>query len=59
MTDLNIFEAQESQVRSYCRSWPTVFDRAQGSYIYAEDDLRASQRGSQAVARTDLRAGRA
>jgi diaminobutyrate-2-oxoglutarate transaminase len=40
MTDLNIFEAQESEVRSYCRSWPTVFDHAQGSYIYAEDGRR-------------------
>jgi diaminobutyrate-2-oxoglutarate transaminase len=27
----------ESEVRSYCRGWPTVFDRAQGSYLYDED----------------------
>ncbi|HEY1972410.1 MAG TPA: diaminobutyrate--2-oxoglutarate transaminase [Pseudonocardia sp.] len=27
----SIFEALESEVRSYCRSWPTVFDTARGS----------------------------
>lgn len=27
----------ESQVRSYSRSWPTAFDRAQGSAIYDRD----------------------
>ena len=27
----------ESQVRSYSRSWPVVFDRAVGSTMYAED----------------------
>jgi diaminobutyrate-2-oxoglutarate transaminase len=35
--DLSVFEAVESEVRSYCRGWPTVFDRAQGSYMYDED----------------------
>jgi diaminobutyrate-2-oxoglutarate transaminase len=30
------FEDLESQVRSYCRSWPAVFDRAQGSWQYDE-----------------------
>lgn len=33
---MNIFESLESEVRGYCRSWPVVFDRAQGSYLYAE-----------------------
>jgi diaminobutyrate-2-oxoglutarate transaminase len=31
------FEELESKVRSYCRSWPVVFDRAQGSWLYDED----------------------
>ncbi|MFH8753391.1 diaminobutyrate--2-oxoglutarate transaminase [Streptomyces rimosus] len=35
--DLSVFTTLESQVRSYCRSWPTVFDRAQGSRMYDED----------------------
>jgi diaminobutyrate-2-oxoglutarate transaminase len=34
---MNIFERRESEVRSYSRSWPAVFDRATGSWIYAED----------------------
>jgi diaminobutyrate-2-oxoglutarate transaminase len=34
---LSIFESRESEVRSYCRGWPTVFDRAQGSYLHDED----------------------
>ncbi|MFF9558305.1 diaminobutyrate--2-oxoglutarate transaminase [Streptomyces albus] len=35
--DLSVFETVESEVRSYCRGWPTVFDRAQGSHMYDED----------------------
>ncbi|MTE18480.1 diaminobutyrate--2-oxoglutarate transaminase [Streptomyces sp. TRM43335] len=35
--DLSIFQSLESEVRSYCRGWPTVFDRAQGSHMYDED----------------------
>ncbi|TDC10144.1 diaminobutyrate--2-oxoglutarate transaminase [Streptomyces sp. 8K308] len=35
--DLSVFTTLESEVRSYCRGWPTVFDRAQGSYMYDED----------------------
>ncbi|WP_331724867.1 diaminobutyrate--2-oxoglutarate transaminase (plasmid) [Streptomyces sp. NBC_00111] len=35
--DLSVFTTLESEVRSYCRSWPTVFDRAQGSRIHDED----------------------
>jgi diaminobutyrate-2-oxoglutarate transaminase len=34
---MNIFEWQESEVRSYSRSWPVVFDRAAGSWLYAVD----------------------
>jgi diaminobutyrate-2-oxoglutarate transaminase len=30
------FEELESAVRSYCRSWPVVFDRAAGSWMYDE-----------------------
>jgi diaminobutyrate-2-oxoglutarate transaminase len=33
---VEIFESIESQVRSYCRDWPVVFDRAQGSRVYDE-----------------------
>src|SRR5215469_16822024 len=32
-----IFEHLESAVRSYCRTWPKVFDRAAGSWLYDED----------------------
>lgn len=35
--DLTVFESLESEVRSYCRAWPTVFDRAQGSHMYDEE----------------------
>jgi diaminobutyrate-2-oxoglutarate transaminase len=34
---MNPFEELESEVRSYCRSWPVVFDRAVGSRMYDED----------------------
>ena len=34
---MNVFESLESEVRSYCRSWPVVFDRATGSWLYGED----------------------
>jgi len=34
---MEIFAARESAVRSYCRAWPTVFDRASGSWLYDED----------------------
>jgi diaminobutyrate-2-oxoglutarate transaminase len=33
----NVFESLESEVRSYCRSWPTVFNRASGSHLYSEE----------------------
>jgi diaminobutyrate-2-oxoglutarate transaminase len=34
---VNIFEEMESEVRSYCRGWPAVFDRAEGSHLYDRD----------------------
>ena len=34
---MQIFEDRESAVRSYCRTWPKVFDRASGSWLYDED----------------------
>lgn len=33
---MKIFEQRESNVRSYCRSFPAVFHRAKGSTIYSE-----------------------
>jgi len=33
---MSIFDHVESAVRSYCRNWPTVFNRGQGSWIYDE-----------------------
>ncbi len=37
MLTVDIFESLESEVRSYCRSWDTVFEGATGSTLYAED----------------------
>ncbi|GGY25073.1 diaminobutyrate--2-oxoglutarate transaminase [Streptomyces djakartensis] len=34
--DLSVFEALESEVRSYCRGWPTVFVHARGSHLRDE-----------------------
>lgn len=34
---MDIFETLESEVRTYCRTWDTVFDRASGSTLYSED----------------------
>ena len=34
---LSVFETLESEVRSYCRGWPAVFDRAQGATLTDED----------------------
>ena len=34
---MSIFERLESEVRSYCRSWPAVFARARGSHLWDED----------------------
>ncbi|NNH70638.1 diaminobutyrate--2-oxoglutarate transaminase [Nocardia uniformis] len=35
-TETSIFDAVESNVRGYCRSWPTVFDTASGSWLHDE-----------------------
>jgi diaminobutyrate-2-oxoglutarate transaminase len=37
---MDVFEQYESEVRSYCRSWPTVFDRAQGSRLTDESGVQ-------------------
>jgi len=34
---MTIFQELESEVRCYCRTWPVVFDRASGSWLYDED----------------------
>lgn len=34
---MNVFEQHESEVRSYCRAFPVIFDRAQGVYLYDTD----------------------
>jgi len=34
---MNTFERHESEVRSYCRGWPVVFERAQGATLTDED----------------------
>jgi diaminobutyrate--2-oxoglutarate aminotransferase len=31
-----VFSRLESEVRSYCRGWPAVFSRAEGSHVYDE-----------------------
>ncbi len=33
----SVFEKNESAVRSYCRKYPVVFEKAKGSYIYDQD----------------------
>jgi diaminobutyrate-2-oxoglutarate transaminase len=37
---LQIFERLESNVRGYCRGWPTVFTRSLGSELWDEDGRR-------------------
>lgn len=37
---MSIFEELESEVRSYCRSFPTVFDKAEGSWYTDRDGVR-------------------
>lgn len=37
MADTQIFEEFESEVRSYCRSFPTVFSKAKGSFLEDEN----------------------
>ena len=36
----SVFEENESSVRSYCRKYPVVFEKAKGSYIYDTDGNR-------------------
>jgi diaminobutyrate-2-oxoglutarate transaminase len=36
-TDFREFETHESNVRSYCRDFPVVLDRAKGSLVYGAD----------------------
>lgn len=36
----DVFAAFESEVRSYCRSWPAVFDTASGSHLYDVEGRR-------------------
>jgi len=36
VTDSEVFEKLESEVRNYCRHWPAVFSRAKGSHIFDE-----------------------
>ncbi|ONM50077.1 diaminobutyrate--2-oxoglutarate transaminase [Nocardia donostiensis] len=35
--ETTIFDALESNVRGYCRSWPTIFETAQGAWLRDED----------------------
>lgn len=37
---IDVFQQYESEVRSYCRAFPTVFKKAKGSYIEGEDGSR-------------------
>lgn len=36
LNSAEVFEARESNVRGYCRSFPTVFEKAKGSLLYDE-----------------------
>ncbi|MBL1078657.1 diaminobutyrate--2-oxoglutarate transaminase [Nocardia sp. 2] len=36
IAETTVFEAFESNVRGYCRSWPTVFDTARGAWLTDE-----------------------
>ncbi|MFG2868240.1 diaminobutyrate--2-oxoglutarate transaminase [Streptomyces sp. NPDC048338] len=36
VTPPTVFETVESEVRSYCRAWPVVFERASGSRLHDE-----------------------
>ncbi|MFJ4650912.1 diaminobutyrate--2-oxoglutarate transaminase [Nocardia sp. NPDC088792] len=37
LAETTVFEALESNVRGYCRAWPTVFDTARGSWLTDEN----------------------
>jgi diaminobutyrate-2-oxoglutarate transaminase len=34
---MDVFASLESEVRSYCRGWPVVFEKASGSHLYDEE----------------------
>ncbi|WP_258934422.1 hypothetical protein [Nesterenkonia pannonica] len=36
----DIFDTRESQVRSYCMSWPAVFEKAEGPYQWSENGTK-------------------
>ena len=36
-TEVEVLHHLQSEVRSYCRNWPVVFDRALGSWLYDAD----------------------
>ena len=38
--DLSVFSEMESEVRSYVRSFPTVFETARGSIVTDEDVIK-------------------
>jgi diaminobutyrate-2-oxoglutarate transaminase len=38
LDDLNTFQQHESQVRSYCRTFPQLFSRGKGSFLYDDDN---------------------
>ena len=38
--DVTVFEQYESEVRSYCRSFPAVFATAKNAEIFDEDGRR-------------------
>ncbi|MGY6499871.1 MAG: diaminobutyrate--2-oxoglutarate transaminase [Acidimicrobiales bacterium] len=37
---LDTFDTYESEVRSYCRNWPVVFERSKGDHIWDTDGRR-------------------
>ena len=37
---VDVFQQYESEVRSYCRAFPTVFTKAKGAYIQSQDGER-------------------
>ena len=46
----NIFETLESEVRSYCRGWPAVFDHAPGRLAHATRTATSTSTSSPAPA---------
>lgn len=37
---MNIFQRRESEVRSYCRTFPAIFQKAKGAFLYDEKGKR-------------------